>query len=441
MKRYAINELLKWKEKKTRKPLLIQGARQVGKTWLMKEFGKTHYKQVAYLSFNDNDKARDVFTGAYNIQHIISSLELLTDTKILPNETLIILDEIQECDRALNALKFFKENAPEYHIIAAGSLLGVALKHKNISFPVGQVEFLELHPLSFLEFLQALDEDKLVDLLTAEKLNFKLIDLVHDKLIALLKQYFIIGGMPEAVSTYLESKDYNQVRKVQKQILTGYQNDFSKYIGASYIPRINAVWNSIPHQLAKENKKFAYNKVAKGARAREYEEAIEWLILCGLVHRVHKISKPNLPLSSYAESSAFKLYLLDCGLLSTRALLEPEVIIEGNDIFTEFKGSLTEQYVLQELKNIEDLPLAYWATDTGSAELDFVFQHKGQIIPLEVKATINLKARSLASYREKYSQKLAVRTSLANYKEENQLFDIPLYLIGRVTEVQENTLN
>ncbi len=434
MKRYAINELLKWKEKKVRKPLLIQGAKQVGKTWLMKEFGKTYYKQVAYLSFNDNKEAKDIFMTSYNVENIISSIALLTDTKIIPSETLIILDEIQECDSALNVLKFFRENAPEYHIIAAGSLLGVALKHKNISFPVGQVEFLELRPLSFLEFLQALEEENLVNLFAAEKLNFNLIALVHSKLITLLKQYLIIGGMPEAVSTYLESKDYNQVRKIQKQILIGYRNDFSKYIGASYIPRINAVWDSIPYQLAKENKKFTYNKVAKGARAREYEEAIEWLILCGLVHRVHKVSKPSLPLSSYAESSAFKLYLLDCGLLCAKALLEPQIIIEGNDIFTEFKGSLTEQYVLQELKNIEDLPLAYWATDTGTAEIDFIFQHQGQIIPLEVKATINLKARSLASYREKYKQKLAVRASLANYKEENQLFDIPLYLIGQVGE-------
>ncbi len=434
MHRQAIEQLINWKNKPKRKPMLIKGARQVGKTWLMREFGRQNYKNVAYISFNDNENAKLVFEKSYDVSDIISNLELISGTKINPAETLIILDEIQECDRALNALKFFKENAPEYNIVAAGSLLGVALKHKNISFPVGQVEFLELRPLSFYEFLCALGEDQLAELVQQAN-KFNQIEIMHEKLTQLLKHYLYVGGMPEVVAAYIENKDFHEVREIQNQILQGYQSDFSKYIDTRSVPRLQSVWDSIPHQLAKENKKFAYNIVAKGARAREYEEAIEWLILCGLVHRVNRISKPFLPLAGYTDSAAFKLFMLDCGLLCAKASLDVNTILSNSEIFTEYKGALTEQYVLQELKCINELPVAYWASESAIAELDFVFQFREQVIPMEVKATINLKARSLQSYREKYNQQLAVRTSLANYKTDGNLYDIPLYLIASLKQI------
>lgn len=427
MKRYAFNHLKAWKEKPNKKPMIIQGARQVGKTWLMQEFGKTNYDKVAYISFNDNEEAKQVFETSYDVSNIILALGILTGVQISPDDTLIILDEIQESERALNSLKFFKENAPQYHILAAGSLLGVAVKQKKMSFPVGQVEFLNLYPLSFCEFLDAMGEQQLCKLIFDK--NITLIQSFQEKYIALLKQYMFVGGMPEAVKVFVQNKSFDEVREIQKQILLGYENDFSKYIESFNVARIKAVWNSLPSQLAKENKKFAYNLVAKSARAREYETAIEWLNLCGLVYKVNRVSKPSLPLSGYEDNGIFKLFMIDCGLLCAKSFLDVKTIIDGNKIFEEFKGALAEQYVLQELKQIKDLPLAYWAADEGKAEIDFIFQHKEQIIPLEVKSSTNLKAKSLASYRDRYNQKMAVRTSLAGFEINEGLYNIPLYMI------------
>ena len=351
---------------------------------------------------------------------------------VTPQNTLFIFDEIQESERALNALKFFKENAPEYHIMAAGSLLGVAVKQKNMSFPVGQVEFLNLYPLSFIEFLSAIGEDKLCDIIYDK--NIQLSKTFKDTFISLLKLYMFIGGMPEVVYNYTQNKNLNIVREIQNQIVLGYQNDFSKYTESFNVARINAVWHSLPSQLAKENKKFAYNHIAPSARAREYEMAIEWLILCGLVYKINRISKPDVPLSAYADSSAFKLYMIDTGLLGALSSLDAKAIIEGNKIFEEFKGALTEQFVLQELILQKNLPIAYWSSESSQNEIDFVIQYHNQIIPIEVKSSINLKAKSLSAYREKYTQEIAIRTSLADFEINHGLHNIPLYLV-------ENLLN
>ncbi len=430
MKRYAFNILKEWKEKGTRKPLVIQGARQVGKTWLMKQFGRLNYKKVAYISFNDSGEAKKVFEGTYDISNIIMSLGLIAGVQITSEDTLIILDEIQECERALNSLKFFKENAPEYHVIAAGSLLGVAVKQKKMSFPVGQVEFLNLYPLSFCEFLDALGEEELSQLVYSK--NLSVINVVKDKYINLLKQYAFVGGMPEVVSSFVKNKNFDEVRKIQKQILEGYKQDFSKYTESRDVPRIVSAWNSIPAQLAKENKKFSYTLIENGARAREYETALEWLQLCGLIYKIPRITKPDLPLVSYNDNSAFKIYILDIGLLCAKAMLDAKTIIEGNKIFEEFKGSLAEQYVLQELKTLNDIMITYWSKKSGTAEVDFVIQNEMQIIPIEVKATVNLKARSLASYRNQYHPEKSVRTSLADFEVNKGLYNIPLYLVGNI---------
>jgi len=432
MKRYAFVELKAWKDNPNRKPLVIRGARQVGKTWLMKEFAKLYYTKVAYISFVDTPDAKNIFEGNYTLDNILLGLNVLTNIQITPHDTLIIIDEIQECERALNALKFFKENAPDYHIIAAGSLLGVAVRQKQFSFPVGQVDFLNLYPLSFCEFLDAVGESKLSELILNK--NWAVLQNFQDKCINLLKQYMFVGGMPEAVKAFAANRDMAEVRRLQNAIIAGYKEDFSKYTLPHNVPKINAVWNSLPTQLAKENKKFTYKDIQKGARAREYEAAVEWLTLTGLVYKIHKITKPDLPISGYEEASAFKLYMVDTGLLCAKAMLDAKTIIEGNKIFEEFKGALTEQYVLQELKIKDNLPIAYWGTDNGSAEVDFVIQDKDTVIPIEVKATVNLKAKSLASYRQKYQPLKAVRTSLAGYEENNGLCNIPLYMIENLVE-------
>lgn len=430
MKRDAFEALIRWKEKNARKPLIIQGVRQVGKTWLMKEFAKTHYKKVAYISFNDREDAKKIFEDSYDISNIILALGVIAGVQISAHDTLIILDEIQECERALNALKFFKENAPQYHIMAAGSLLGVAVRQKNMSFPVGQVEFLNLYPLTFGEFLDAVGEKQLSDLIFDKKMP--VITVAKERYITLLKQYFFVGGMPEAVLSFAQNKNFEDVREIQNQILEGYRQDFSKYTESRSVARITSVWNSVPAQLAKENKKFSYQMVEKGARAREYEMALEWLVLCGLVYKIHRITKPDLPLSAYEDSAAFKLYMLDTGLLCAKAKLNAQTIIDGNAVFEEFKGSLTEQYVLQELKAQKELSIAYWSKKSGTAEVDFIIQNNSEIIPVEVKASVNLKAKSLASYREQYQPEKAVRTSLADFEINNGLYNIPLYLIENI---------
>ncbi len=428
MNRSAFQELKEWKKRENRKPLIIQGARQVGKTWLMQEFGRREYAQTAYLSLADTPHAATLFEGSYKVEDLLQGIGLLTGTNIEPEKTLVVLDEIQECERALHALKYLRENAPQYHIMAAGSLLGVAVRQRRMSFPVGQVEFLNLRPLSFREFLAALGDTTWGQVL--EGGNPTMLAVLHEQLVAKLKEYLYVGGMPEVVAAFAAKRDFAEVRRLQQQIIRGYENDFSKYTAARDVPRIHAVWNAIPHQLAKDNRKFVYKYLSNGARAREYENAVEWLSICGLLHRVHRISKPGIPLSAYASPSAFKLFALDCGLLGALARLDARSIVAGNAIFEEFKGALTEQYVLQELLCATDEIPGYWEADGGSAEIDFVAQLGADVIPIEVKAGVNLRARSLSSYRARYSPHFALRTSLATYEHNAALFNVPLYAIG-----------
>lgn len=435
MKRKAIKQLIDWKNRKDRKPLIIKGARQVGKTWLMKEFGKTEYKNYAYINFEDNDRMTRLFSGDMDINRLINGLEMESGVILTPKDTLIIFDEIQECPKALTALKYFYENALEYDIVAAGSMLGVAL-HSGTSFPVGKVEFMDLYPLCFTEFLQAIGENDLLKLI--ENLDFKLIEVFKDKYLRYLKEYFYIGGMPEVVANFIENKDFNKVRIIQKNILTSYEQDFSKHIPHTTVTKLRMLWNSIPAQLAKENKKFIYKVIRPGARAREYEEAITWLCDCGLVYKLNNVSKIGLPLKSYEDISTFKLYISDVGLLSALGELDVKTLLEGDKIFQEFKGSLTEQYVLQQLKTIEYLPVYYWTNDSGSAELDFITQLNNLVIPIEVKSATNLRAKSLKTYCEKYKPELVIRTSLADYKKTESLNDIPLYLIESIKNIVDN---
>lgn len=429
MERYAMEKLKQWKVRKNRKPLILKGARQVGKTWLMKEFGRTNFKYTAYVNFDNNEHMLDVFKGDYNIERILMAINIETGVKIIPEETLIIFDEVQENPKAIASLKYFYEDAPEYAIIAAGSLLGVAI-HKGVSFPVGKVDTLELNPLSFREFLLAVGEEGLVKLI--DEMNIPLMGAFRDKLIDWLKKYYFIGGMPEIVASFVEEKDFAEVRRLQKKIIELYENDFSKHTTENELPRIRMVWNSIPMQLAKENKKFFFGKIKEGARAKDFEIAIEWLLDCGLIKKVYNVSKPAMPLKAYTEFSAFKLYLLDVGLLAAMSELDARTILEGNSIFVEFKGALTEQYVLQQLiADTEYTP--YYFTETKSeGEIDFLVQKGSNIVPIEVKAEENLKAKSLKVYCGKYQPNMAVRTSMSNYREQEWLINLPLYAICKL---------
>ncbi len=435
MYRYKFEDLKKWKVSKNRKPLIIRGARQVGKTWLMQEFGKNEYEKCAYINFDNNTRMEQLFSEGFELERIIQGLKIESGVNIEPENTLIIFDEIQETPSALTSLKYFYENANEYHIIAAGSLLGVAM-HEGTSFPVGKVDFLDLYPLNFFEFLKALGEDELVDLIYKNDLD--LITVFSDKLKSYLKEFIFIGGMPEAVETYVNTKDFNEVRKVQEFLLNAYEQDFSKHVPNNIVPRIRQLWNNIPTQLAKENKKFIYGLVKEGARAREYEIALSWLIDCGLVYQVNRVKDCKIPLSAYQDFSAFKLYLLDAGLLCAMAKMDVKTILDGNNIFVEFKGSLAEQYVLTELKSNINSPVFYWSAERGIAEVDYIVQIAGNNIPIEVKSGENLQSKSLKSFVQKYDTKINVRTSMTNYKKEDWLVNIPLYLIGNITNIINN---
>ena len=426
MKRKLLENLVEWKNRKTHKPLILEGARQVGKTWLMQEFGNTQYKKVAYINFDRNLKMRETFETDLDTKRLITAIGLDAEFKITPEDTLIIFDEIQECPRAITSLKYFNEDAPEYDIIAAGSLLGVA-HHTGTGFPVGKVEFLRLYPLSFTEFLDAMGKEQYVELI--EKQDFEMIKIFSNKFEDLLKQYCYIGGMPEVVQNFVNNGDFNQVRTIQKRILSAYERDFSKHIPANTVEKARMLWNSIPTQLAKENKKFIYNAIKKGARAKEFETALTWLRNNGLIYQVHKITKPGLPIGAYADLDAFKLFVLDVGLLGALSGLEAKTILGKYEIFQEFKGAIAEQYVLQQFKTIDDMPIYYWTNETSRSEVDFVIQRESKVIPVEVKAATNLKARSLKIYMEQFKPELAIRTSLADYKKTENLVDIPLYAI------------
>lgn len=435
MQRLIIEKLNAWKTKRNRKPLIIRGARQVGKTWIMKEFGKQSFDNVVYISFDNNERMKNVFDIDYDISRIISALKIESGQKITPDDTLLIFDEIQEVPKALTALKYFYENAPEYAIIAAGSLLGVAL-HEGTSFPVGKVDFLNLYPLNFREFLLAVGETELESLLRSN--DYDMINAFSGKYADLLRKYYYVGGMPEAVQTYIDTDDLKEVRAVQKELLIYYANDFSKHAPSETVPRIQMVWNSIPMQLAKENRKFMYGSLREGARAKEFELAIQWLLDCGLIHKGYRVKKPGMPLISYIELSAFKMYHLDVGLLAAMGDLDARSILEGNRIFEEFKGALTEQYIAQELIS-SGTDLYYYSEENSSGEIDFVIQKGRYCIPVEVKAEENLKAKSLRCFCEKYKPEKAFRTSMSNYREQDWMINIPLYAFASYIESIEKS--
>ena len=429
MYRIAMEKLLKWKESRYRKPLIIEGARQVGKTWLMKEFGRLYYNDTVYINFDSNSRMAELFASDLDTDRLIMGLELYSGRKIDPDHTLLIFDEVQEVPRALSSLKYFCENAPMYHIVCAGSLLGIAL-HEGTSFPVGKVDFLKLYPLSFREFLMATGKERFAELL--DRQDYQMITGFKQTYMDALRQYYFVGGMPEAVERFAENTDFNEVREIQKRILAAYEQDFSKHAPNEIVPRIRMLWNSIPSQLAKENKKFVYGLVREGARAKDYETAIMWLSDCGLVHKISRVNAVGIPLKAYEDLKAFKLFLVDVGLLGCMAGLHQRTLLDGNDFFVEFKGALTEQYVCQQLKTIENLGVCYYTNDRGSCEIDFIADTGKRIIPVEVKAEVNLRAKSLKAYREKFTPEVSVRTSMADYKKEDGLVNLPLYAIEEI---------
>ena len=435
MNRHAEQQLLKWKESSSRKPLLIMGARQVGKTWLMQEFGRKYYSDVAYISFDSNENMRLVFESGFDVKRILLMLQAETAKSIHPEKTLIIFDEVQECPRALTALKYFCENAREYHIIAAGSLLGLQV-NSGSGFPVGKVDMINLYPMTFSEFLEAEGQQNLAQL--AESIDLSMVNAFAARFADLLKQYYFVGGMPEAVSTFVRTHDFSAVRKVYQALLAGYRKDFSKHAPKELSPRLSQIWNSIPQQLARENKKFICKDVAPGLRMRDMECALQWLTDAGLIHIVHRLTKPAFPPAAYRDK-VFKVFFADVGLLAAMADLQAQTILEGNRIFTEFKGALAEQYVQQELRASGEKELFYWSSNQSDVEIDFVFSSGAALIPIEVKAEINLRAKSLFTFCRKQQVKLAMRTSMAPFavntipgKTEDDnltLLDIPLYAI------------
>ena len=404
--------------------MIIEGARQVGKTWLVKEFAATHYKNIAYVNFEEQTFLRSLFLTDYDTDRILNAISAATHVNIIPGETLIFFDEIQEADNGVAALKYLNENAGEQHVIAAGSLLGIEL-HRHTSFPVGKVQFMTLYPMSFFEFLDAIGEDRLTEIIRNK--DWTTVNTFAPKLSEYLKQYYYVGGMPEAVLAFSEDHDWEEVRDIQNEILKSYDYDFSKHAPADVVPRIRMLWNSLPAQLSKENRKFIYGLVKEGARAREYEIALQWLFDGGLIHRVNNVTAPRLPLKSYEDKSAFKIYALDVGLLAAMSGLDSSIIVEGNRIFTEFKGALTEQYVLQELL-LSHEPY-YYAKKNSQLEIDFLIQESGQIIPIEVKAEENLKARSLRQFVADNESETAYRVSMSNYRQESWLTNLPLYAV------------
>lgn len=430
MERLLFQELIAWKEKTNRKPLILKGVRQCGKTYLLKTFGRQCYADTAYFNFEETESLKTLFETDYDVNRILFELGLTLGRTIQRETTLIIFDEIQECGRAITALKYFCENAPEYHIVCAGSLLGIALK-KQPSFPVGKVDFLTLYPMSYAEFLLANGETQLAGYLTAFKRGEKISEPVANKLATYLKQYYVTGGMPEVVQMWCETHDIEKTEKVQQMILDSYQFDFSKHAPAKDFPKILAIWQSIPEQLAKDNSKFIFGHVRKGWRAKDLEDALVWLEGAGLVYKVCRIEKPFIPMSAYADPTVFKLYLCDVGLLRKLSKLPYEVILESSTLYTEFKGAMTENFVLCELlKSSENTPY-YW-TSGNSAEVDFVIQCGTQIVPIEVKSERNVKAKSLAEYRKKYEPVYAVKTSMRSETNGIGVLNIPLYLIGRL---------
>ncbi|MBQ9607334.1 MAG: ATP-binding protein [Lachnospiraceae bacterium] len=423
MERDLLNELIKWKDSGNRKPLLLEGARQVGKTRLAREFGRRYFPNVVYLNFDKDRILHDTLEMTLSPDKLIAAIGAATGQRISPDDTLIIFDEIQEEPRALTALKYFNEEAPDYAIIATGSFMGIAL-HQGTSFPVGKVRTLRLYPLSFPDCLRATAGEGLVDLLYEK--NIDAITGLKSTYIEALRNYYLVGGMPEVVQEFIDSHDYNLVRDKQTWLLDVYRQDFSKHAPVSLVPRLNQVWDAIPGQLAKENRKFIYGQIAKGARARDFETAIMWLADCGLIHLVHRINKPNIPLKAYEDISAFKIYANDVGLLGAMGNLPTNVILDRSRLFVEFKGALTEQYVLQQFLSCMKIHPFYYSADNSRGEIDFLFQNEDEILPVEVKAEENLQAKSLKAYVQKYGGRGA-RISMSDYREQDWLTNYPLY--------------
>lgn len=425
MERSIYSSLKKWKESPTRKPLILQGARQVGKTYILKEFGAREYSEVVYINCDDNNDMQNMFVD-YDVDRIIRSLSAISGVSIKPSTTLLILDEIQEVERGLASLKYFCEKAPEYHVAVAGSLLGITL-HEGTSFPVGKVDMLYMYPMDFEEFLLAMGKEQLVELLRSN--SWAALTPLRGMLTELLRQYYFVGGMPEAVKTYVERGDIWEVRSIHSKIIDAYRNDMSKHVPKQQVQRINMVWNSIPSQLARDNKKFIYGALRKGARANDFEIAIQWLVDSGLVHKVHRISKPVVPLKLYEDIASFKLFLLDCGLLGALSETPPEQILIGDNVFEEYKGAFTENYVLQQLKSLPRTFVYYYSNDNSTLEIDFVVQHEAHVIPIEVKAEENLRAKSLRQFVTDNSGLHGVRFSMSDYREQDWLTNVPLWAV------------
>lgn len=425
MERSIYSSLKKWKESPTRKPLILQGARQVGKTYILKEFGAREYSEVVYINCDDNNDMQNMFVD-YDVDRIIRSMSAISGVSIKPSTTLLILDEIQEVERGLASLKYFCEKAPEYHVAVAGSLLGITL-HEGTSFPVGKVDMLYMYPMDFEEFLLAMGKEQLVELLRNN--SWAALTPLRGMLTELLRQYYFVGGMPEAVKTYVERGDIWDVRSIHSKIIDAYRNDMSKHVPKQQVQRINMVWNSIPSQLARDNKKFIYGALRKGARANDFEIAIQWLVDSGLVHKVHRISKPVVPLKFYEDMASFKLFLLDCGLLGALSETPPEQILIGDNVFEEYKGAFTENYVLQQLKSLPRTFVYYYSNDNSTLEIDFVVQHEAHVIPIEVKAEENLRAKSLRQFVTDNSGLHGVRFSMSDYREQDWLTNVPLWAV------------
>lgn len=425
MERSIYSSLKKWKESPTRKPLILQGARQVGKTYILKEFGAREYSEVVYINCDDNNDMQNMFVD-YDVDRIIRSLSAISGVSIKPSTTLLILDEIQEVERGLASLKYFCEKAPEYHVAVAGSLLGITL-HEGTSFPVGKVDMLYMYPMDFEEFLLAMGKEQLVELLRNN--SWAALTPLRGMLTELLRQYYFVGGMPEAVKTYVERGDIWEVRSIHSKIIDAYRNDMSKHVPKQQVQRINMVWNSIPSQLARDNKKFIYGALRKGARANDFEIAIQWLVDSGLVHKVHRISKPVVPLKFYEDIASFKLFLLDCGLLGALSETPPEQILIGDNVFEEYKGAFTENYVLQQLKSLPRTFVYYYSNDNSTLEIDFVVQHEAHVIPIEVKAEENLRAKSLRQFVTDNAGLHGVRFSMSDYREQDWLTNVPLWAV------------
>lgn len=425
MERSIYSNLKKWKDSPTRKPLILQGARQVGKTYILKEFGAREYSEVVYINCDDNNDMQNMFVD-YDVDRIIRSLSAISGISIKPSTTLLILDEIQEVERGLASLKYFCEKAPEYHVAVAGSLLGITL-HEGTSFPVGKVDMLYMYPMDFEEFLLAMGKEQLVELLRSN--NWTCLTPLRGMLTELLRQYYFVGGMPEAVKAYVGRGDVWEVRSIHSKIIDAYRNDMSKHAPKQQVQRINMVWNSIPSQLARDNKKFIYGALRKGARANDFEIAIQWLVDSGLVHKVHRISKPVVPLKFYEDMASFKLFLLDCGLLGALSETPPEQILIGDNVFEEYKGAFTENYVLQQLKSLPRTFVYYYSNDNSTLEIDFVVQHEAHVIPIEVKAEENLRAKSLRQFVTDNSGLHGVRFSMSDYREQDWLTNVPLWAV------------